>query len=154
MENFLVLGDLTITYQQVYTDYIKPQIEEIDILLKSSHSSYTITEVARVLNISKEEILHIMQENNIVEINKIYFFHILMEAKSYVGQLIKRQWRVPNTNDYTAFNIAYIYNLDYKLVETAFSKLQMTTVSDEDLSILFSHIPVTKSAFAINVHKD
>ncbi len=150
MNQFIANGVTPINFQQVYSAYIQPLIRELDLFLKTTPEPYTTREVASILDINHSDLLHIMQQLNLQEIDKVSFFNIVREAQSYICTLLTRQFSIVTTS-YTAQNIAYIYNLDITNVENAFYSLGISNVSNSELNLVFRNIKLSQYNFKVKV---
>lgn len=137
-------GDIILqSYEQIYNTSIKPKLEAIDIYLKEDPAPYYLHEVAYLLDLEETELAEIMDALCITEINKIHFFSIILNAKSEICQLIKRQWRYFNQNTYTPEMVADIYNLNLHKVKYAFEDLNIDEVTPAELPNVFKRIHQT-----------
>ncbi|ONI38126.1 hypothetical protein AN639_05850 [Candidatus Epulonipiscium fishelsonii] len=128
------------TFQDIYIEFIKPQIEDIDILLKCDTPPYDVSQVASVLHTTSNEVITIMNKLNISEIGMQEFFFILKNADTYISNLILRQWKFNSVKEYTPLHISYIYNLNEADVKKAFEQLKVNTVNEKNLYKIFNLI--------------
>ena len=64
------------TYKDQYEAQIEPQLQQIDIFLKTKIPPYSIENTAKLLHISPQEIKKIMTEENISKIDKNTFLSL------------------------------------------------------------------------------
>lgn len=129
-------------FLEAYENEIAPKLKEIDILLKSSEYPLTTEEVSRVLCITKEEILSIMNNENINEINKLTFFQIMTKGNSYICKLFNRELECGSPHFYSVEDISYIYNIDKKLIDNACNFLGINNITSSTLPLIFVQIPL------------
>ena len=82
-----VLGYRSLEY---YRRSIQPQIEMIDIFLKTEQPPYEETAVAEVLGLSAEALAARMQKEHLACITKGIFFRLLAEGENPLGGMLKR----------------------------------------------------------------
>ncbi|ONI41587.1 hypothetical protein AN640_07845 [Candidatus Epulonipiscium fishelsonii] len=128
------------TFQDIYIDYIKPQIEDIDLLLKCDKPPYEVSQVANVLKTTQDKVTNIMKELNISEIGIQEFFYILKNSDTYISNLILRQWKFNSVKEYSPLHISYIYNLNEADVKKAFEELKCTVIKNKNLHKVFELI--------------
>ncbi len=131
------------SFDYIYATTIKPKLEEIDIFLKTNEAPFNKQSVATLLDVTYPQLLNSMQTNDIIELNNITFFHIIMHMQSPICTLIAKQWKYSLLNTYTAEAISDIYNLEYTKVKLAFDELDVTSVSSADLHCIFKRIHLT-----------
>ena len=131
------------SFDQTYTQNIRPKLEAIDLFLKSSEAPYVSTEVASVLEVEHAELLNTMTENNIIELNRLTFFHVIFYLSSDICQLITKQWKYHNCKAYSAQMISDIYRLNIHKVRSAFEEMGTELITDVELMDVFKRIHTT-----------
>lgn len=127
------------TFMDEYKEKIEPQINEIDIFIKSHTSPLNLEKSAAILNISFAELQHIMSKENITAINKHNFFKIMQKGSSPICRLFARQLQRGFSN-YTPEDVSYIYNIDINAVLDASKKIGIFNYNDILLKVLFENI--------------
>ena len=131
------------SFDQIYKHSIRPKLEAIDLFIKSSEAPYSSNEVASVLGVEHAELLNIMNKNNIVELNRITFFHVILDLSSDICKLITRQWKYHTHETYNAQMISDIYKLNIHKVQGAFEDLGTQLITDVELMDIFKRIHTT-----------
>lgn len=129
-------------FLEAYKNEIAPKLKEIDILLKSSEYPLAVEEVSKVLCITEKEVLSIMCDENINEINKLTFFQIMAKGNSYICKLFSRELECGSPYFYSVEDIAYIYNIDKKLIDNACNFLGISKITSNILPLIFVQIPL------------
>ncbi|PHV70357.1 hypothetical protein CS063_10735 [Sporanaerobium hydrogeniformans] len=137
-----------VSFDKIYDQNIRPQLEEIDIYLKSSIPPYNAYEVAFLLSVKPSEVLDTMKKFQIPVLNQMSFFHLIVHLSSPICQLIKRQWRYSHLNYYTAEHIAAIYQINIHKVTKAFEELDIEYVKPDRLHEVFKRIHTTLLLFS------
>lgn len=78
------------TFLEYYRRSIQPQIEMIDIFLKTEQPPYDKAAVAEVLGLSAEALTARMQKEHLAYITKGIFFRLLAEGENSLGGMLKR----------------------------------------------------------------
>lgn len=134
-------------HQNFWNYYIKkisPKLQQIDILLKTETHNISTKTTSLLLGIEENEIRKIMLSKNISQITSTNFFTIVLNGKSYICDIIQREFILNSPENYTASDISYIYNLDYSNIEKAFTFLNIETVSSNYLKSIFIQIPYSE----------
>lgn len=131
------------SFDQTYTNSIRPKLEAIDLFLKSSEAPYASTEVASVLGVEHAELLNTMNENNIVELNRLTFFHVIFYLSSDICKLITKQWKYQGYKSYSPQMISDIYKLNIHKVTSAFEEIGTELITDVELMEVFKRIHTT-----------
>lgn len=143
MDNFSSECISLVSFDKIYSQNIRPKLEEIDIFLKSNTAPYAVDDVAHLLSVQPLELLNVMRKLQISAINKIDFFNLLFDLPSYICKLIKRQWQYSSERAYTAEIIAHIYQLNIHKVKSAFDELNIQYIDDDKLYLVFQRIYTT-----------
>ena len=115
------------TFLEYYRRSIQPQIEMIDIFLKTEQPPYDKAAVAEVLGLSAEALTARMQKEHLAYITKGIFFRLLAEGENSLGGMLKRAVACGLPERYTP--------------ETAAAeKTDCSSFSEETLPVLFSEI--------------
>jgi hypothetical protein len=126
------------TYLEVYETEIAPQLEDLDITLKSMDEPITPAEASKALYISDEELYEIMSRLNINVIDQTAFLKLMKEASSPVCRMYQRELAVGSPYVYSQEDIAYIYELPIEAVNQACDDLGLKQLTAYTLPDLFS----------------
>lgn len=128
------------TFLEYYRRSIQPQIEMIDIFLKTEQPPYDKTAVAKVLGLSAEALTARMQKEHLAYITKGIFFRLLAEGENSLGGMLKRAVACGLPERYTPETAAYVFGLPLAAVREAAEKTDCSSFSEETLPVLFSEI--------------
>lgn len=140
MDNFSSECISLVSFDKVYSQNIRPKLEEIDIFLKSNTIPYDINDVAHLLSVQPDELLDTMTKLEISVINKVNFFNLLFYLPSYICNLIRRQWQYGLRDTYSAEMVADIYQINIHKVKSAFKELDLQYIHNDQLSEVFKRI--------------
>ena len=124
------------TFLEYYRRSIQPQIEMIDIFLKTEQPPYDKTAVAEVLGVSAEALTARMQKEHLACITK----GMLAEGENPLGGMLKRAVACGLPERYTPEAAAYVFGLPLAAVREAAEKTGSSSFSEETLPTLFSEI--------------
>jgi len=130
----------TYTFWEEYQNNIAPRIAEVDLFLKTAEYPLRIDLVADVLELTEREICKILSDKT-ERIDKDTFFLIMSQGSSEFCQLYQREMELRSPSTYTCGDIAYIYNLNYNVVENACQMLKIKEVTAFTMPLVFSNIP-------------
>ncbi len=119
----------------LYNNKIVPKIKEIDIFLKTSENM-PIKDVAKMLEISEDEIKSVLlklNENNLTSQN---FINIMLNGSSFICKILKREIECGSPYFYNPKDLSYIYGLDYEKVLTAYKFLNLKTITASQIPII------------------
>ena len=128
------------TFLEYYRRSIQPQIEMIDIFLKTEQPPYDKAAVAEVLGLSVEALTARMQKEHLAYITKGIFFRLLAEGENSLGGMLKRAVACGLPERYTPETAAYVFGLPLAAVREAAEKTDCSSFSEETLPVLFSEI--------------
>lgn len=128
------------TFLEYYQRKIQPQIEEIDIFLKSEEPPYNSDIVGDLLEIPSEKWEQILQEEKISFITRGIFFQLMKRGSSPLCGMFRRAVELYLPEAYTPDVIAYIFDLDTDAVRKAAREIGQRTFTDKMLPELFSKI--------------
>ena len=128
------------TFLSVYQSSIAPRISELDIFLKTEEEPYDISDIARLLNITEDEINMLMFLHNIQEINRSTLPLIMKNCPDEFCRMFKRMLECGIPGKYFPEQISYIYNIDIEKVSDAFKKLNISFIPANRLEELFENI--------------
>ena len=128
------------TFLEYYRRSIQPQIEMIDIFLKTEQPPYDKAAVAEVLGLSAEALTARMQKEHLACITKGIFFRLLVESENPLGGMLKRAVACGLPERYTPEAAAYVFGLPLAAVREAAEKTGFSSFSEEALPVLFSEI--------------
>ena len=130
------------TYQDYYETILRPQLEAIDLYLKTTPQPYPLKETAKICHISVGEVETLLLPLGVACITKPVFFYILCHASSFLCRLLQRQ--ITTTGPfYDSARIAYIYNLPEKEVRQALEKMGLFCCTAGLLPALFRQIVIS-----------
>jgi len=130
----------TYTFWEEYQNNIAPRIAAVDLFLKTAEYPLRADLVADVLGLSEIEIYQILN-NDVEKIDKDTFLVIMSQGSSDLCQLYQREMELRSPPTYTCGDIAYIYNLNYSMVENACQMLKIKEVTAFTMPLVFSNIP-------------
>ncbi len=131
------------SFYHIYDTNIRPRLEAIDIFIKTSTAPFNHHSVSRLLDVTPSQLLQTMNMSNIIELNRLTFFDLILKLDSSICHLISRQWKYQFLNEYTPQIISDIYNLNLDKVNSAFEDLGVTTISCDELDCIFKRIHIT-----------
>jgi len=137
-----MLENKYINFWEYYIKNISPRLEQIDVLLKSNGHNIPLKTVSLLLDIPLEEVENIMSKKNIRKITSKNFLSIMLDGKSYLCNILKREFEKKSPKEYSPKDISYIYGIDYTQIENAFNFLDIKTISSKSLKIIFMQINV------------
>lgn len=108
------------TFLEYYRRSIQPQIEMIDIFLKTEQPPYDKAAVAEVLGLSAEALTAApWQKEHLAYITKGIFFRLLAEGENSLGGMLKRAVACGLPERYTPETAAYVFGLPLAAVREA-----------------------------------
>lgn len=128
------------TFLDYYRRSIQPQIEMIDIFLKTEQPPYDETAAAEVLGCSAEALAARMQKERLACITRGVFFRLLEESENPLGGMLQRAVACGLPEEYTPETAAYVFDLPLAVVQRAAEKTGQVSFSEEALPVLFSEI--------------
>jgi len=128
------------SFLELYQTEIAPQLQSLDIILKSMDEPLTYTEASEALYISESEIKDIIRRLNISVIDQRSFLRIMGEASSPICRLYQRELDIGSPYVYTREDISYIYSLPLEIVNQACEDLGLVKLTAYTLPDLFSHV--------------
>ena len=128
------------TFLDYYEGEIQPQIEAIDLYLKTEDPPYAVETVSELLNISLTEGTAILEEEKLACITKGVFFRILEKGSAPLCGMFRRALACDLPETYTIRQVAYIFDLDYTAVEKAAKEIGADTFTERMLPRLFEKI--------------
>ena len=128
------------TFLEYYRRSIQPQIEMIDIFLKTEQPPYDKAAVAKVLGLSAEALTAHIQKEHLACITKGIFFRLLVESENPLGGMLKRAVACGLPERYTPEAAAYVFGLPLAAVQEAAEKTGFSSFSEEALPVLLSEI--------------
>ena len=128
------------TFLDYYQRKIQPQIEEIDLFLKTEEPPYNSDIVAELLDIPYEEWEQLLREEKISFITRGIFFQLMKRGSSPLCGMFRRAVDLGLPVEYTAETAAYIFGLELPAVREAARTSGRKTFTEEMLPQLFSKI--------------
>lgn len=145
MDNYYINNCIKlISYDQIYTNELRPKLMALDLFLKENKAPFHIYEVANILEIDPKEIISFMDEWHLKELDTASLFSFIMQSSSEIGGYLLRQWKYHHLSQYTAEMISEIYKLNLHKVQTAFDDLKITLVTNDELIEVFKRIHMTR----------
>lgn len=130
------------SYLHTYISRIVPKLREIDLYVKESSGVMSYESVARVLDISAEEVRRIAGENNISRITRGNFFRVMAGGSSFICGLYHREVECGSPYVYTRSDVSYIYQIDPETVNRICDELDICEVTAYSLPDLLAKIAV------------
>ena len=127
------------TYLDFYNKNIGSKLKDIDVFLKSKQS-FTKDRVTKLLCITEKNLHSIIKERNITYINQQNFFEIMISGDSQICQFYKREIDCGSPQKYTADDMAYIYEIDKKIIQNIFENMGVTYIYNHDIPHVLSLI--------------
>ena len=128
------------TFLEYYEKEIQPQIEAIDIYLKTEDPPYALETVCALLRISEAEGKAFLEKEKLALITKGVFFRMLENGSAPLSEMFRRALICNLPEAYTIEQTAYIFGLDRDAVEDAAKKIGADTFTEKMLPRLFEHI--------------
>ncbi len=119
----------------LYNNKIVPKIKEIDIFLKTSENM-PIKDVAKMLEISEDEIKSVLLKLNEKNLTSQNFINIMLNGSSFICKILKREIECGSPYFYNPKDLSYIYGLDYEKVLTAYKFLNLKTITASQIPII------------------
>ncbi len=135
------------TFLEYYQRKIQPQIETIDIFLKTEDPPYNIDAVAEVLELSSQGMEQLLAEEKVSLITKGVFFRLMQRGTSPLCGMFRRAMACNLPECYTPEEVAYIFDLPLADVAQATEKAGVTSYTDETLPQLFSQILICEKRY-------
>ena len=135
------------SFLEMYQMEIAPQLQSLDIILKSMDEPLTYTEASEALYISEAEIIDIMKRLKINVIDQRSFLKIMSEASSPICRLYQRELSTGSPYVYTREDISYIYSIPIDIVNQACEDLGLVKLTAYTLPDLFSHVNMQPAGF-------
>lgn len=127
-------------FYDYYNNIICPKLRALDILSKGNYSNIDIDSIINLLDISEKEINYILEQKNIDNISSDTIHILMLNGSSYICKIFRRTINTGCPSDYTVEDIAYIYGLEPKRVDSIFKKLHTHSVPDNELNNVFRQI--------------
>ena len=127
-------------FYDVYVWQISTKLKRIDLFLQTSKEVRT-KDAARLLEITKDEVRRIMEEEGFEKINRKNFLKIMRRGSSEICGYVYRESERSSPVVYTMDDIAYIYGLNIEDVNKASSITGIRQATAYTLPKLFCHIP-------------
>jgi len=127
-------------FWEYYIKNISPKLEQIDILLKAKSYNIPLKTASLLLNINQKEIESIMLKQNISHITSKNFLSIMLNGKSYICNILKKEYKKNFPQKYSPEDVSYIYNIDYEKTKQAFEFLNAEEMPSKALKAIFIQI--------------
>lgn len=135
------------TFLDYYQRKIQPQIETIDIFLKTEDPPYSIDTVAEVLELSSQRTEQILAEEKVSFITKGVFFRLMQKGTSPLCGMFRRAIACNLPESYTLEEVAYIFDLPLPAVQQAAEEVGEASYSEERLPLLFQRIFICEKRY-------
>ena len=119
----------------LYNNKIVPKIKEIDIFLRTSENM-PIKDVAKMLEISEDEIKSVLLKLNQKNLTNQNFINIMLNGSSFICKILKREIECGSPYFYNPKDLSYIYGLDYEKVLTAYKFLNLKAITSSQIPII------------------
>ncbi|MDR1913764.1 MAG: hypothetical protein LBQ68_04675 [Clostridiales bacterium] len=131
-------------FLELYLKEISPQIQELDIVIKSIgiDEPLPMVDASTALCITIDELSEIMCRLGISEIDKPAFLRIMKEASSPICRMYQRELEVGLPYIYTPEDIAYIYELPLEDVNQTCERLGLIYITSYTLPDLFCNVHI------------
>lgn len=127
-------------FYDYYNNIICPKIKSLDILYKGNYDNIDIKDIVGLLDISEKEIQSIINAKNIHIINSQNIPILLLNGSSYICRIFRRTLNINCPQIYTVRDIAYIYELDEKIINNICKKLNIKKITQNQLDSIFKQI--------------
>lgn len=127
-------------FLSVYNNIISPKLKSIDIAIKCCDNSIDINNISCLLDISEQEVIHILKLKNIHSISSKDIPVIMLNGSSYICKIFRKTLNIGCPKIYTAYDISYIYNFNYNDVTKICHRLNKSKFTSEELPMLFKYI--------------
>ena len=134
-------------FLEVYQNVIAPQLQSLDIILKSMDEPLTYTEASEALYISESEIKDIMIRLKISVIDQQSFLKIMSEASSPICRLYQRELDTGSPYVYTQEEISYIYAIPLEIINHVCEDLGLVKLTAYTLPDLFGRVNMQPAGF-------
>ena len=135
------------SFLEVYQREIAPQLQCLDIILKSMDEPLSVTEASEALYISEAETKDIMKRLNITAIDQQSFLKIMSKASSPICRLYQRELAIGSPYVYTREDISYIYSIPIDIINQACEDLGLVKLTAYTLPDLFSRVTMQPVGF-------
>ncbi len=135
------------TFLDYYQRKIQPQIETIDIFLKTEDPPYNIDAVAEVLELSSRGMEQLLAEEKVSFITKGVFFRLMQKGTSPLCGMLRRAIACNLPESYTPEEVAYIFDLPLPAVQQAAEEIGEASYSEERLPLLFQRIFICEKRY-------
>ena len=135
------------SFLEVYQTEIAPQLQCLDIILKSMDEPLSITEASEALYITESEIKDIMKLFDIDVIDQQSFLKIMSGASSPICRLYQRELETGSPYVYTREDISYIYSIPIDIINEACEELGLVKLTAYTLPDLFSRVNMQPVGF-------
>lgn len=132
------------TFIEQYQNEIEPNLQTIDLFIKTESPPYNAGTTAALLQIPLSELQAIMKDERLTELNRQAFFIIMKNGSSPLCKMFSRELDCGLPVYYTAEDISYIYNLDISTVISAAKSLGVSYFSRPMIYILFRQILINQ----------
>ena len=135
------------SFLEIYQSEIAPQLQCLDIILKSMDEPLNAIEASEALYISEAEIKDIMRLLDISVIDQESFLKIMNVASSPICQLYQREIDIGSPFVYTREEISYIYTIPIDIINQACEDLGLIKLTAYTLPDLFSRVNMQPVGF-------
>ena len=128
------------SFLEIYQTEIAPQLQCLDIILKSMDEPLNVIEASEALYITETEIKDIMRHLDIRVIDRKAFLKIMNVASSPICRLYQRERDIGSPHVYTQEEISYIYDIPIDTINQACEVLGLIELTAYTLPELFSRV--------------
>jgi len=130
------------SYLEYYAYCIRPRLKEIDLFVKTSKRSISISDAASILMLNSQEVIGIMKKEGIKLINRKAFFKIMENGSSDICRLFRREIERKSPHIYSIEDISYIYDIDLEKIKNVCSLLKIKEITPYTLPDVFAQIAI------------
>ncbi|MDR2650188.1 MAG: hypothetical protein LBB94_10795 [Clostridiales bacterium] len=136
------------SFLEIYQTEIAPQLQSLDIIIKSMDEPLSVTETAGALYISETEVKNIMRRLHIELIDQESFLRIMAGASSPICRLYQRELHIGSPYVYTREDVSYIYSIPIDMINQACEDLGLIKLTAYTLPDLFSRVNMQPAGFS------
>lgn len=127
-------------FYDYYNNIISPKLKTLDILSKGNYDNIDINKIISLLDISQEEVQNIINTKNIHNITSDNLHIIMLNGSSYICRIFRRILNINCPQNYTIMDIAYIYDLDPKIIDNICRNHNIKIITQNELKTIFKKI--------------
>lgn len=129
------------SYWEHYNQTVAKKLSEIDLFIKTHKSLWRREEVAKLLDITPDEVARIMSEIDVHKLDRCTFFQVMQRGSSPICRMFRRELERGLPKKYSPYDVSYIYDIDIDVVLAACERMGATVFDAITLQLLFYSIP-------------